>query len=184
MISRHKVFISYYNEDDQLYRDEFEHLFAQVYDIMESRSVEEGDIDSATADEYTYQQIREKYLSDSTVTVVLIGPQTWSRKFVDWEIYFSLRSTQRSHRSGLLGIILPTYSGFKDNTYSPRTIPSRLYDNLPSEKNPNSFARIYKWNKDPNVVSNWIQEAYSRRDSINPINSRSRLDKNLPGSSW
>ncbi|WP_209440993.1 TIR domain-containing protein [Paenibacillus maysiensis] len=34
--------------------------------------------------------MRTKHLKDSTVTFVLIGESTWSRRWVDWEIYSSL----------------------------------------------------------------------------------------------
>ena len=43
-IRRHKVFVSYHHENDQPYRDRFERLFADVYNIMDSRSVRIGDI--------------------------------------------------------------------------------------------------------------------------------------------
>ena len=66
------------------------------------------------------------YLKDSTVTVVLIGEETWKRKHVDWEIGSSLRQTQNNSRSGLLGIILPTYPRESVKKYNPYTIPPRL----------------------------------------------------------
>jgi hypothetical protein len=37
------------------------------------------------------RRIRQLYLLDSTVTIVLIGKCTWARKFVDWETQASLR---------------------------------------------------------------------------------------------
>lgn len=102
--ARHKVFVSYYHSDDQSYRESFESLFSDYYDIMESRSVDIGDIDPTLNLETIYQKIRNDYLSDSTVTVVLVGQNTWKRKFVDWEIAASIRDTQNNPRSGLLGI--------------------------------------------------------------------------------
>ena len=41
---RHKVFVSYHHGNDESHRDRFERLFADVYDIMDSRSVRLGDI--------------------------------------------------------------------------------------------------------------------------------------------
>ena len=31
------------------------------------------------------QKIRDEYIRDATVAIVLIGPRTWQRKHVDWE---------------------------------------------------------------------------------------------------
>ena len=107
--NRHRVFVSYYHREDQCYRNQFEGLFSDIHDIMISESVEIGDIDPNLNTETIRQKIRDEYLRDSTVTVVLVGAHTWQRKFVDWEIGSSIRQTQYSSRSGLLGILLPTY---------------------------------------------------------------------------
>ena len=42
-VPRHKVFVSYHHQNDQGYRDRFERMFADVYDIMDSRSVRIGE---------------------------------------------------------------------------------------------------------------------------------------------
>ena len=52
------------------------------------------------------RKIREKYLTNSTVTIVFIGECTKARKYVDWEIASSLRNDPNNGRSGLLGINL------------------------------------------------------------------------------
>ena len=70
MSDRHKVFVSYHHENDQAYRDRFETLFSDIYDIMESRSVQDRDIDPNLNTEAIRQGIRNKYLRDSTGTVV------------------------------------------------------------------------------------------------------------------
>ena len=72
MNNRHGVFVSYYHEQDQGYRERFELLFSEIYDIMESKSVEIGDIDPYLKIETIHQKIRDNYLRDSTVTVVLV----------------------------------------------------------------------------------------------------------------
>lgn len=101
---RHKVFVSYHHANDQYYRNKFEKLFTERYDIMVSKSVQLGDIDDNLNPETIRQKIRDEYIRDSTVTVVLIGAETWKRKHVDWEIAASIRDTQYNPRSGLLGI--------------------------------------------------------------------------------
>ena len=47
------------------------------------------------------------------MTIVLIGPCTWQRKHVDWEIGASLRKTRKNSRCGLLGILLPNHPDYK-----------------------------------------------------------------------
>ncbi|MDW3191421.1 MAG: TIR domain-containing protein [Cytophagales bacterium] len=104
MSNRHKVFVSYHHDNDQAYRD------------MISKSVQIGDIDSNLKVETVRQKIRDEYLRDSTVTVVLIGKETWARKHVDWEIGASIRRFLYNSRSGLLGIFLPSHPDYaKDN---------------------------------------------------------------------
>ena len=107
MNERHKVFVSYHHDNDQEYKNQFERICT---DVTISRSVSIVDIDPNANTEYVRQKIRDEYLRDSTVTVVLIGRETWKRKHVDWEIYSSLRDTQKNPRSGLIGILLPTYN--------------------------------------------------------------------------
>lgn len=180
MTAKHKVFVSYHHDNDQKDREKFEKLFDG--DTFVSRSVGMGDIDENLSTETIRQRIRDDYLSDSTVTVVLIGTQTWQRKHVDWEVGSSLRDTKANPRSGLLGILLPTYPGFATNKYDPYTIPPRLYDNLCTK--PEAFASIYKWSDDKETVKKWIDDAFKRRDKILPDNSRLSFGKNRTGDKW
>lgn len=178
--ARHKVFVSYrHSHGDQLYRNHFENLFANVHDVMVSRSVQIGDIDPNLSTETVRQKIRDEYLRDATVTVVLIGPETWQRKHVDWEIGSSIRHTQYNPRSGLFGIILPTYPRNDKTKYDPYTIPPRLYDNIQC-----GFAEIYNWSDDPALVQKWIHDAFERRNKINPDNSYPSFVNNRSGERW
>lgn len=171
MSNRHNVFISYHHANDENYKEEFEKLFSGIYDILETKAVSDGDISPYESTEITRQKIRDYYLRDSTVTVVLIGLETWKRKHVDWEIGSSIRQTQFNSRSGLLGIILP-------GVYNP-TIPPRLKDNVDC-----GFAEIYNWSHDPLTVQRWIHEAFNRRKQINPNNSRDMFGQNRSSNSW
>lgn len=104
-VPKHKVFVSFHHQD-QGYKD----LFTQIMgDDIVDKSVEDGDINDSNVPTNTIrQQIRDEFIRDATVTVVLIGPCTWQRKHVDWEVGSSLRRTRRNSRCGLLGILLPT----------------------------------------------------------------------------
>ena len=64
MNDRHRVFVSYYHDEDQADRDLFESLFSDIHDIMVSESVEIGDIDDTNlSSDRIFQIIREDYLS-------------------------------------------------------------------------------------------------------------------------
>ena len=127
-VPRHKVFVSFHHED-QAYKDRFVRAMGANF---VDKSLEDGDIDDNNmATETIRQRIRDDFIADATVTVVLIGPCTWQRKHVDWEIGSSLRDTRNNPRCGLLGILLPSHPDFGKRTYSPVLIPPRLADNCP-----------------------------------------------------
>lgn len=176
---RHKVFVSYHHANDQYYRDLFEGLFTNLHDIMVSKSVQIGDINPYLQTDTVRQKIRDEYLRDSTVTVVLIGTKTWKRKHVDWEIAASIRSTQYNPRSGLLGIFLPTHPDYGRDKYNPYICPPRLYDNVQC-----GFAKLYDWTTDPALVQGWIHDAFERRKKVDPDNSYPSFVNNRSGERW
>nr|VFK20658.1 MAG: MTH538 TIR-like domain (DUF1863) [Candidatus Kentron sp. LPFa] len=146
---------------------------------MDSRSVPIGKIDPDLPAKVIHQKIRDEYLWDSTVTVVLIGTETWKRKHVDWEIGASIRKTDHNPRSGLLGIFLPTHPDCGKDEYNPYTIPPRLYKNVECK-----FAELYDWSERPSTVQSWIHEAFERRNGINPNNRYPSFEKNRSGVEW
>lgn len=173
---RHKVFVSYHHDNDEYYRDEFDKL---TDDIVIPKSVQRDDVNPNLPAKTIRQKIRDEYLRDSTVTVVLIGAQTWQRKHVDWEIGSSIRDTNLNPRSGLLGIILPTYKRSNSDHYNPYTIPPRLYYNIKCE-----FAEIYNWTGNKIELQGWINEAFDNRYKIDPDNSYPSFINNRSGEQW
>ena len=171
---RHKVFVSFHHED-QIYKNLF-------VDMMEGnivdKSVEDRDIGDTILTETIRQKIRDEFIRDATVTVVLIGPCTWQRKHVDWEIGSSLRKTILNSRCGLLGILLPNHANYDSGEYTPRLIPPRLADNC-GRGDP--FSRIYNWSNNSASVRSWIHRAFERRDGTPPDNSRSQFKNNRSG---
>ena len=176
MTTKHKVFVCFHHENDEEYRNKFERIFSNIYI---SKSVDLGDINPNLNTETVRRKIREDYLGDTAVTVVLVGKETWKRKHVDWEISASIRKTKMSPRSGLLGIILPTHPSYQKEFYNQYTIPPRLYDNIKIK-----YAKIYDWSVNAGSVQNWIHQAFLRRDTINPNNARLLFAKNRSGDKW
>lgn len=179
MSNRHRVFVSFYHEDDQEFTDYFETLFYDIYDIYVSETVKDGDIGDNLSTERIHQIIRDKHLRDSTVTVVLVGAHTWRRKFVDWEIGSSIRHTELNPRSGLLGILLPAYYTQWNRIQYPYTIPPRLYDNIKC-----GYATIHNWSENPSEVQDWIHDAFKRRKEVQPNNARPSFKNNRSGERW
>ena len=90
--TRHKVFISFH-EQDAKYKESFVRMMGRR---IVDRSVDTGNIDDTGLKTTTVRQkIRDEYIRDATVTIVLIGPRTWQRKHVDWEIGSSLTQDQK-----------------------------------------------------------------------------------------
>lgn len=179
MSSTHKVFVSYHHALDESYKKIFELRFGNAFGAIVPGSVKVGDIDPNLPTETIRQKIRDEYLRDTSVTVVLIGAQTWQRKHVDWEISSSIRDTQANPRSGLIGILLPTYPRADKSTYNRSTIPPRLHDNIEC-----GFASIHNWSEDPATVQGWIHQAYLRKSTKQPDNSRASFGKNRTGDAW
>jgi len=177
MSNRHRVFISYHHELDESYRKIIELRFGDAFGAIVPGSVNDGDIDPTT--ESTRQEICDEYRRDTSMTVVLIGAQTWQRKHIDREIGSSIRDTSANPRSGLLGIALPTCPRADKSKYNPRTIPPRLHDNIER-----GFASIHNWSEDAATVQDGVHQAYLRKSSRQPDNSRASFGKNRTGDAW
>ena len=160
---KHKVFISYYHADDQVYKDRLgQALDSKAID----KSVSPGDIhDEGLPLDEIRRRIRNGHIADATVTIVLIGPCTWQRKHVDWEISASLIHRRSNQRCGLLGLLLPTHPDYrkKPRDRNPRLMPPRLAQNISGD---NPFVLIYDWPKNSlskNILPK-IHTAFLRRN--------------------
>ncbi len=167
-MAKHKVFISHYHADDEAV-NEFVNKFAIEENIFTPKIV--GDDYDTTIDsddsEYIMRKIREDYLTDSTVTIVLIGSETYKRKYVDWEIASTLRNDSNNKRSGLIGIFLP-----KKNIKNA-IVPERLQDNIDS-----GYAKLYEYPTYPHLeLEKWIDEAYEKKEDGSKVDNSRKLYK-------
>jgi hypothetical protein len=103
----HKVFISYHHRNDDDYKCDLLEMNKR-HSIFIDRSVDTGDVNDALPDDRIREIIRDQYLRDSTVTIVLAGTETKERKHVDWEIYSSMYDGTVNKKSGVLIVNLPT----------------------------------------------------------------------------
>jgi hypothetical protein len=128
---KHRIFVSYHHAGDQPYYDAFSKIFHENYETIYDNSLERV-FDSDNM-EYVLRKIRENHIHGTSCTIALVGPYTWGRKFVDWEIDATL---QMNH--ALVGVQLPTLLPGA-NGYV--TVPDRLNDNIHS-----GFAVWTNWN--------------------------------------
>src|SRR6056297_2546912 len=101
-IVRRKCFVSYHHED-QAEVNKFITDFDHEQDCFISRGLGQemtDDIIDSTNTDYVMSQIRKRFLSDSTVTIVLLGKCTWARRYVDWELQSSLRRGENTTPNG------------------------------------------------------------------------------------
>jgi len=166
---KHKVFISYHHQNDQYYKDRLLDINRR-YPLFVDISVDTGDIPDNLDDDTIRQTIRDEYLRDSTVTIILVGIETKWRKHVDWEIYSSMYDGAVNKKSGILVVNLPstnstyctaTHVGEKERVYPETTswtsinsraeyesrypyMPDRIIDNL---LNHDAKISVVNWNK-------------------------------------
>lgn len=107
----HRVFISYHHGNDQGYKEDLVE-FGEKNSIFIDQSVDTGDIADSLSDERIRETIRDEYLRNSTVTIVLVGTETRRRKHVDWEIYSSMYDGAVNKKSGILVVNLPGISDY------------------------------------------------------------------------
>ena len=103
----HKVFISYHHQNDQYYKNTLIE-YGKRYGVFIDKSVDTGDISENLSDQDIREKIRDEYLRDSTVSILLAGAETKWRKHIDWELYSSMFDGARNKKSGILVVHLPS----------------------------------------------------------------------------
>lgn len=169
--TRHRCFISYHQADEEEVA-EFIDTFDHNRDVLIARGIGakmSGDIIGSTNRDYIMRRIREEYLADTSVTIVMIGSETWGRKYVDWEIAASLRNTPSAKANGLLAITLPSVA-----TDPGRKLPYRLADNIEGEDRKGGYARWWKYPGSADDLARYIEIAYSSRTQNSHLLNNSR----------
>jgi hypothetical protein len=163
--TKRKIFVSYHHGGDQVYYNAFCGTFCHQYDVIYDSSLERI-IDSEDVD-YVRRRICEDYVTGSSCTVVLVGRDTWGRKYIDWEIDATL---EREH--GLIGVQLPSAPV---SLVGRVRVPERLLDNIAT-----GYALWITWSEfthHPANLTSFIETARGRsKYLIN--NSRARRYRN------
>lgn len=163
---KHKVFVSYHHALDQAYYEAFSTKFHDTYESIHDHSLDD-EIDSDNSD-YVMRRIREEYLTGTSCTLVLIGQETYKRKYIDWEIKATL---DKQH--ALIGIYLPTAK--RSDCGTKIVVPARLNDNITS-----GFASFVSWaaiTASADALDQHIKTAKSKYKSL-INNSREKKSRN------
>jgi hypothetical protein len=103
----HKCFISFKTEDAEYKRQIQEDMDIDLIDKSLNEAINSDD------EEYIMKKIREDYLSDSTVTLHLIGTKSSennafeNQTYIKRELQASLYNGEGNTRNGILGVVLP-----------------------------------------------------------------------------
>jgi MTH538 TIR-like domain (DUF1863) len=117
--------------------------------------------------EYVMSEIRRKYLGDASVTILLVGKCTHSRRYVNWELKSSLRRGQ-SLPNGLLAYVLPSAMPQInpllnwDQQAWPH-VPERLAANWNYHAPQSCYARYYVMSDSSTVLTQHIEDAFADR---------------------
>jgi hypothetical protein len=168
---KHKVFVSYYHLEDQVYKNRFTLIFNNIFI---NKSVGSNEIDSDNSTDYIKRLIQKDYISDASVLIVLVGPHTFCRKHVDWEISAALNKKVNGY-SGLLGICLPGHPAYGKPKYEEDSIPGRLHDNIKSK-----YALLYDWTEVKQTIITRVELAFNNRTKLSEFidNSRPQMKQN------
>lgn len=150
--AKRKVFISYHHGGDQPYYDAFAKTFSDGYEIFSDNSPERAY--NSDSSDYVRWAIAQNDITGSSCTIVLCGANTHQRKYVDWEIKYTL---DRKH--GLIGLWLPTLPLLADNGTQK---PDRLQDNIGS-----GYAAWLKWGTiTPDLLKTTIEASVAANNAL------------------
>lgn len=192
-IARHRVFISYYHHDDQRYKDylikmqEFNIETMQMQSIFEDFSVHENEIDdTGLSSEQIRCIIRDEYIKDATVLILLCGENTKKRKHIDWELHAAMYDSLANRQMGIIVINLPTIKqGIRASSEEEKPLlsdfgqwysidnraefeaqypymPSRIIDNFVKEV-PITVVEWSRIENHPTILKQLIDNAFNRR---------------------
>ena len=190
MIMGHKCYISFKTED-KYYKQEIQRMKDEGKIDYVDKSLNEA-IESEDPN-YIMRKIREDYLSDSTVTIFLIGTHSKEtlgqeeQQYIKRELQASLYNGENNSRSGILGVVLPDmYAAVYKGSYicsicdkshnwvsiNDDTVIREFSANYYIEPHPGCgwsedqrYCVLVKWNDFINDPEMYINKAYGKRNS-------------------
>ncbi len=127
---------------------------------------------------------------DATITLVLIGRRTWRCATVQRAIHAGLAASRRG-RTGLLGILLPSYvfagpcaehrrTTLTQGRYWPYNVPPEVHRNVE-----HGYAAVHPWPSSEAELCTWLEQAARRRARLPaPILDPDRAPVDTTGPRW
>lgn len=189
-----KCFISFKTEDIDYKRYIHNHLDVDMIDKSLHIPINSDDED------YIMRRIREDYLSDSTVTIFLIGSKSAEntlfedQSYLKRELQASLYNGQGNTKNGILGVVLPSmydaiYTGsgicnscYKSHNYiniNDNTVIKEFSYNyyIPHNKcawsEDDKYCILVKWDDFCQDAEYYIERAFNKRTA--PISSKTKV---------
>jgi hypothetical protein len=189
-----KCFISFKTEDAAYKKYIQDNLNVNMIDKSLNDAIDSSDED------YIMRRIREDYLSDSTVTIHLIGEKSaenlgWNeQKYIKRELQASLYHGEGNTQNGILGVVLPTmqsriYGGsyicskcgrnHNSKILNDSTVISEFRYNyfIPNNKcawaDEDRFCVLVKWEEFVAYPERYIEQAFLKRDT--PISEKTKV---------
>lgn len=191
----HKCFISFKTEDFSYKKEIQDDLDVDMIDKSLNEAIDSDDED------YIMRKIREDYLSDSTVTIHLIGSYSAENRWLEDQTYIkrelqaSLYNGKNNTKNGILGVVLPSmYEKIYKGEYSCSTCGgTHNYVNINDDTVIKEFSYNYyipknsgccwteddrycvlvKWDDFKDDPNTYIDKAFDKRSS--PIASKTKV---------
>jgi len=191
----HKCFISFKTEDISYKETIQDELDIDMIDKSLNEAINSDDED------YIMRKIREDYLSDSTVTIHLIGSYSsedsglQDQTYIKRELQASLYNGENNTKNGILGVVLPSMyekiykgeytcssCGGKHNSVSinDNTVVKEFSYNyyIPKESGcgwseEERYCVLVKWDDFKDNPNTYIDKAFDKRCS--PISSKTKV---------
>jgi hypothetical protein len=162
---KRKVFISSFH-DDRAEVDAFIYQWSTLQQVFTAKalcSFDNDDFINSDNSEYVMAEIRRRYIGDASVTMVLVGTCTHSRRYVDWEIKSSLRRGEFVP-NGLLAYALPSAMPKLNPLTGISTgwphLPARLNANWNFDQQQSCYARYHPMPDSAAALRQQIENAF------------------------
>lgn len=170
---KRRCFISYHPADEnevQTFLDPYSN--AEVFTHRALGLDMANEIVNSNDTDYVMRRIREPYMPNTSVAIVMAGQNTWKRRYVAWEIAASLRNGFASPANAFLRIKLPSCAD------GVQQYPDRLNDNLrPADHSDNAhcYARCIPYPSDTADIRTAMVKAYQRRETQRHLTTNARV---------
>ncbi|MCP4336851.1 MAG: hypothetical protein GY679_03315 [Mycoplasma sp.] len=158
------IFISFHHRNNQKHYEKISKIVKGIgyRDISVNEGTKVDDEEHKT-DEQIRREIRDNFLKDLDVTIVIVGSDTKNRKHVDWEIYGSVYDFQDGKSGGI--VVIDATEGITNGwILNPELI--REHDSMPAPGDRSWPDEITDLDFLPERLLNSIKNKYSKEDSL------------------